>query len=359
MLPGAAEKLRDIYDHPDDIDLFAGGISEKHMSYRQVGPTFSCIIKQQFVSLRDGDRFYYENENVFTKAQLRAIKKVTMATIYCNNLKNIVSIQRDVFHAPDCKNTRVVCTSIPMLDLSPWKESAGMNNSKDSLTFRDDTDNVTEEDLQTHPNGLIKQLDSLEEKEKRKQLDSLEGKEKPKREHKKYHLNKKLLHDLVRMVLRQEDEEMRMEEYDKDTADENENVGKKEIASKKNHQSIKSDVDVGKDKKEAKDMSASGKSRRLDEKKDGKVTNGGHHPEEKDDAGVEEEVNKIEALIAKEKEDEEGKNQEEKNDLIDEISEEKDLKTKAFYQIVKDLQKEGGVDKATIAKFNKTVFQQM
>ena len=103
ILPSAASKLQSIYSNVDDIDLFAGGISEKHMDNLQVGPTFNCIMSQQFQALRDGDRFYYENPGLFTEDQLRSIKNVTMSTILCNNLKDIVSIQPDAFRTPEYK----------------------------------------------------------------------------------------------------------------------------------------------------------------------------------------------------------------------------------------------------------------
>jgi hypothetical protein len=47
--------------HPDDIDIFAGGISETPVEGGVIGPLFSCIVGQQFYNLKYGDRFYYEN----------------------------------------------------------------------------------------------------------------------------------------------------------------------------------------------------------------------------------------------------------------------------------------------------------
>lgn len=44
----------------DEIDLYIGGISEKPMKDALVGPTFVCIIGDQFSRLRRGDRFFYE-----------------------------------------------------------------------------------------------------------------------------------------------------------------------------------------------------------------------------------------------------------------------------------------------------------
>ena len=149
MITGVAAKFQAIYQSPDDIDVFAGGISEKHIDNLEVGETFNCILSQQFEALRDGDRFYYENPGLFSEAQLRSIKNVTMSTILCNNLKGIVSIQPDAFRTPEYKynNRRIVCHSIPKLDLTPWKETS---LSYDEEDLYDDTKNVgnTENDFQ-------------------------------------------------------------------------------------------------------------------------------------------------------------------------------------------------------------------
>ncbi|UYV64034.1 hypothetical protein LAZ67_2006368, partial [Cordylochernes scorpioides] len=45
-----------------DVDLFAGGLSETVVPGGSVGPTFSCIIAQQFARLKFGDRYYFEHE---------------------------------------------------------------------------------------------------------------------------------------------------------------------------------------------------------------------------------------------------------------------------------------------------------
>lgn len=49
------------YRHPDDIDLWSGGVSERPLPGSMVGPTFSCLIGITFKELRYGDRFWYEN----------------------------------------------------------------------------------------------------------------------------------------------------------------------------------------------------------------------------------------------------------------------------------------------------------
>ena len=41
--------------------MFIGGLAERPLSGAVVGPTFGCLLGQQFQILKKGDRFWYEN----------------------------------------------------------------------------------------------------------------------------------------------------------------------------------------------------------------------------------------------------------------------------------------------------------
>ena len=50
------QRLRLIYDTVDDIDLFIGGVAEAPAPGGLLGPTFRCIVGDQFARLQKGDR---------------------------------------------------------------------------------------------------------------------------------------------------------------------------------------------------------------------------------------------------------------------------------------------------------------
>ena len=97
------ERLALIYEDVDDIDLFIGGISELPAVGAIVGPTFQCIIGDQFKRLQQGDRFYYDSENnpgKFTEAQLVEIRHANLARITCDNGDDIHHMQPLAFKKP-------------------------------------------------------------------------------------------------------------------------------------------------------------------------------------------------------------------------------------------------------------------
>nr|XP_027196599.1 peroxidase-like [Dermatophagoides pteronyssinus] len=122
-----AQMYSELYAHPDDIDLWSGGVSEFPMPDALVGPTFGCIIARNFANIRKGDRFWYENPGMpssFTPGQLAQIKKSSQARIICANGDNITTIQRWALRRPhEIFNPRLRCNEIPDLDYNYWREN--------------------------------------------------------------------------------------------------------------------------------------------------------------------------------------------------------------------------------------------
>ncbi|XP_033215658.1 uncharacterized protein LOC117172036 [Belonocnema kinseyi] len=128
MRLSTARKFRRIYSAVDDIDLFPAGLAEIPVVGGLVGPTFACIIAQQFSNLKKGDRFWFENpnkENRFTPQQLQMIRSTTLAQILCRTMDNIESVQPFVMLLPDnFKNQRISCNNprFRSIDIQTWAE---------------------------------------------------------------------------------------------------------------------------------------------------------------------------------------------------------------------------------------------
>lgn len=156
MGPASTHRLRKAYRSVEDIDLFVGGLAERPVVGGIVGPTFSCIIAQQFSNLRKGDRFWYENpgfESSFTPAQLDSIRQVAFSQILCRALGG-GTLQPHVFLPNDNgPNERLPCSSKLMapIDLEPWTE-------RDPFARPNDTPNTGPNenliDLETAPTSF-------------------------------------------------------------------------------------------------------------------------------------------------------------------------------------------------------------
>ena len=56
------KSLASVYKSVDDIDLFVGGIAEINpLDDILIGPTFMCIIAENFKQVKVTDRYFYES----------------------------------------------------------------------------------------------------------------------------------------------------------------------------------------------------------------------------------------------------------------------------------------------------------
>ncbi|QBR70819.1 peroxidase [Beijerinckiaceae bacterium] len=89
--------LKSAYGSVDNIDLWVGGLAEDHTAGASVGETFGKIIGDQFTALRDGDRFYFENQG-FDSQTLKTIENTTLSDIISRDT-DTTYIQADAFVA--------------------------------------------------------------------------------------------------------------------------------------------------------------------------------------------------------------------------------------------------------------------
>jgi peroxidase len=95
--PETAAALEQVYGSVDAIDLWVGGLAEDHAEGAVMGATFGEIIGDQFTALRDGDRYYFENQN-FDRQTLKEIKGTTLSDVILRNT-DTTAMQDDAFVA--------------------------------------------------------------------------------------------------------------------------------------------------------------------------------------------------------------------------------------------------------------------
>ncbi|EFX83339.1 hypothetical protein DAPPUDRAFT_240129 [Daphnia pulex] len=90
------DRLASVYGSVNDIDLYIGGLVERHLPGSMLGPVFS--------------------------SQLQEIRKMSLAAIICDNADHIFKVQLLVFRHPSPTNLRVNCQSsmIPRMNLAAW-----------------------------------------------------------------------------------------------------------------------------------------------------------------------------------------------------------------------------------------------
>ena len=98
--PAFKALLMGVYDDIDDIDLWAGGLAERHVNGGMLGELFSLIIADQFERLREGDRFWYQQTGMFEPLWLEYIEDSTLANVIMRNTHD-VSLQANVFFVPE------------------------------------------------------------------------------------------------------------------------------------------------------------------------------------------------------------------------------------------------------------------
>ncbi|XP_060516076.1 lactoperoxidase isoform X2 [Cylas formicarius] len=119
------ENIKSVYRTVEDIDLYSGAVSEKPLEGSILGPTFTCLILDQFMRIKYGDRFWYENScnwQSFTGEQLNEIRKTTLSGVICDNADDLSYIQPRVMERSGNKNEYTNCASIPKPNLKLWQD---------------------------------------------------------------------------------------------------------------------------------------------------------------------------------------------------------------------------------------------
>ncbi|XP_077165967.1 thyroid peroxidase [Paroedura picta] len=116
------KKIMELYGNPNNIDVWLGGIVENILPGARTGPLFACIIGKQMKALRDGDRFWWENSNVFTNPQRRELRKYSLSRLICDNT-DVTLLPLDAFMLGKFPDDFQSCENIPSINLEAWQET--------------------------------------------------------------------------------------------------------------------------------------------------------------------------------------------------------------------------------------------
>jgi peroxidase len=96
--PEVQVNLAKVYATPEDVDVWMGGLAEKHVPGALVGPLFHAILKDQFERARDGDRFWYQ---AYLPAPIvLLVERQSLAEVIRRNTDIGRELQSDAFVAP-------------------------------------------------------------------------------------------------------------------------------------------------------------------------------------------------------------------------------------------------------------------
>ena len=97
--PAVQLALAEAYGDVDDVDMWVAALAEDHAAGASVGETLQAIITDQFRRLRDGDRFWYENDPYFlANPELpNQTRRTTLANIIRCNTPIGHDIQNNAF----------------------------------------------------------------------------------------------------------------------------------------------------------------------------------------------------------------------------------------------------------------------
>ena len=100
-----ANRLRQIYNSVEDVDLWVGGMAEDNYRHSMLGELFHTLVRKQFEALRDGDRFWYTRS--MNRKNLKRVTALRLADIIRLNTDIGAEIQDHVFRVPGQRtNTR-------------------------------------------------------------------------------------------------------------------------------------------------------------------------------------------------------------------------------------------------------------
>ncbi|MCB0664126.1 MAG: hypothetical protein KDC24_15380, partial [Saprospiraceae bacterium] len=110
-----ANTLESLYGDVNNIDAWVGMLAEERMDNALFGELVMKILEEQFRVIRDGDRYYYENDPTLTPIEKYDIKHTRLYHVLMRNT-DLSIMQPKVFEA--MPHEEICATSEPFADLN-------------------------------------------------------------------------------------------------------------------------------------------------------------------------------------------------------------------------------------------------
>jgi hypothetical protein len=142
-------RLEAAYESVDDIDPWVGLLAEPHAPGAMVGETLLVILRDQFLRLRDGDRFWYQD---YLPPHMAAmIEEQTLARIIRRNTTIGDELPDDVFRVAPCPADFNADGLLDILDVLAFVEAVAAQDPAADLN----TDGVVDlQDIQLFVQGF-------------------------------------------------------------------------------------------------------------------------------------------------------------------------------------------------------------
>lgn len=103
--PVKLDKLRQTYPDVNSVDAWVGLLAEEPVPGAAVGPTLRAILADQFQRLRDGDRFWYENDPALSD-QVEQLRNLSVADVIRRNTEIGAEMDNTPFTAESFRRGR-------------------------------------------------------------------------------------------------------------------------------------------------------------------------------------------------------------------------------------------------------------
>ena len=130
-----------LYRDVDNIDPWVGMLSEAKLPNTMLGPTIYHVFDKTFTALRDGDRFYFQNDPILSQKDKDYIKNMTLQKVILFNT-NLEKVPENVFKQRDFNQ---ICDYMTVnlegrllnIDKNPLENFEIHDNSKFTATTTD------------------------------------------------------------------------------------------------------------------------------------------------------------------------------------------------------------------------------